>query len=770
MHSIVEQFIKTDDTLSDILKRDNSNNPTVLLIKEIRASFGLITESKMPLAEIDQIKKIYLKAEAFSNLNDEDDKHLLYLFYSAWALLSDEMGRGNDCKIIYDRSLNILKNPPPVLASILMRFKNATLDKSKIKKKTLQFVIKNFDSSPRFLLFFLIAILKYSQEGLGEEVLFYIDKFVSTKLNYEHQWHYTAFKLENKLELGSTDGCDEFIDKHQELLDKNYLASRRSFNRTAYHYKLLKGELTVDKIMDSDLSYTNKTLFLSNYYLINGEINKAIDAYTLEKLSVVIDTNSLFLSQTSIRLKLVNREPKSAESILNLKIKEYGNHFFDDFSRARIALLNGNEKRSESYFKLVYEECQKRNALVLIDLELEMALELEHGQVRKLMSSTFQKGNVPIKINAEKKVISEELLGVERIIGESKVIKQIKDQIKKIANINMPVLIMGETGVGKDVVATAIHETSENAKEPFLPINCGALLETLLLSELNGHEVGAFTGAIQNKKGIFESAGKGTAFLDEFGEISEIVQVALLRTLESGTIRPVGSSQTIPFHCRVIAATNKNLEELVAQKKFREDLFYRINSFVIIVPPLRERPEDILLLFDFFLKKHGKSLKENISTELLEALQEYDWPGNIRELKNETDKMCLMHLDKDFFSINEFYVLKEKFEKSVSVSTVKEMINAEEKENRISKKESYSLEEKIKTVLSKTNNSRSRKKILKEAFRKCSELTRQEIIGIMEISPATATNDLKALIAEDFIEKIQPTPAPRTHYFKIKNK
>ncbi|PCJ59509.1 MAG: hypothetical protein COA79_10710 [Planctomycetota bacterium] len=761
MHFVVDQFINTEMSLMDILNKDNSNNLTVKMIREMREIIGELIELRTTSEGNQKMMQVYLRAEAFSNSNNEEDHYLLYLFYFIWFAYAKELNRLEDCQIIYERSQEINCDPPPILSLKFIKSNHLNYNEAKWRDLKFDFIVKHFSSSPRFLLFFLIWISKFSSEGLGSRISAYVNRLVPSKKNYEYQWHYLIFRLSDDIELGSLDECSRLICELQAILDSGKMSIKRSFGSLKLQYKLLRGDLSAIEISECQLSSNYKVLLMTNMNLINGDLIGALGSYNLDDFSIAIGIDSLFLFSTSIRLKLSNSEPKSAESILNLKIKKYGDHFFDNFYKVRIALLNNDKERAEHFFRKVYFDCQKYNALGLLDIELEMSLELEHGQIRQLMSSTFHQDKSTVIVQESKKKIDKELKGIEKIIGKSQAIKQIKEQIKKMADINMPILIMGETGVGKDIVATVLHETSKNAKEPFLPINCGALLETLLLSELNGHEAGAFTGAVQDKKGIFEASGMGTVFLDEFGEMPELVQVALLRTLESGTVRPVGSAKTIPFHCRVVAATNKNLEDLVAQKKFREDLYYRINAFIIKIPSLRERPEDIPLLFEFFLEKHGKSVKKNVSDKLLSAIKEYQWPGNVRELKNETDKMCLMHLDKEIYTIDDLYVLKEKLEKKEVI------INEKIDKIQIGENDLRNLDEKIKSVKSKSRNSRSRKELLKEAFRKCDDLTRQEVIGILEISAATATNDLKLLIKEGFIEKIQPTSAPRTHYFKI---
>ena len=223
------------------------------------------------------------------------------------------------------------------------------------------------------------------------------------------------------------------------------------------------------------------------------------------------------------------------------------------------------------------------------------------------------------------------------MIGHSPKILKVYEAIKQVARTKATVLIEGESGTGKELVASAIHQISDRAKQPYITVNCAALSEGVLESELFGHEKGSFTGAIDKKIGRFEAANKGTIFLDEIGEINQTVQVKLLRVLEERVIERVGSNTPIDVDIRVIAATNKKLSEEIKEGKFREDLYYRLNVIKIEMPPLRERREDIPLLIDFMIKEYARKLNkdvEYIDEGVLDTLIKYKWPGNIRELQN----------------------------------------------------------------------------------------------------------------------------------------
>jgi two-component system, NtrC family, response regulator PilR len=230
---------------------------------------------------------------------------------------------------------------------------------------------------------------------------------------------------------------------------------------------------------------------------------------------------------------------------------------------------------------------------------------------------------------------------LDNIVGASPAMESLKQTIRTVASTQSTVLIYGESGTGKELVARAVHTCSPRAAEPFVSINCGAFPETLLESELFGYVKGAFTGANQNKRGLFEVADGGTIFLDEIGEMNLTMQVKLLRVLQERCVRPVGGSDEIAIDVRVIAATNRDLERQVAESTFREDLYYRLSVIPVTVPPLRERREDLPLLVSHFLKKYLPAARKNIvrvKPDSLAALANYDWPGNVRQLENTIER------------------------------------------------------------------------------------------------------------------------------------
>jgi len=265
--------------------------------------------------------------------------------------------------------------------------------------------------------------------------------------------------------------------------------------------------------------------------------------------------------------------------------------------------------------------------------------ELEMRIARSLKQQNLETENVALRQQLDSK------FGLKNIIGESPAMKEIFDVVQQVAPTRATVLVLGESGTGKELIAKALHQLSPRAQQPFVTVHCAALAPTLLESELFGHERGAFTGAHERRIGRFEQAQGGTLFLDEIGEIDATIQVKLLRFLGERTFERVGSNKTLTADLRLVAATNKNLEELVKAGKFREDLFFRLRVVEIELPPLRERVGDIPLLAQSFLrefaKENGKAVND-FTVDALEALMNFSWPGNVRELRTAVEHAVVL--------------------------------------------------------------------------------------------------------------------------------
>ncbi len=278
------------------------------------------------------------------------------------------------------------------------------------------------------------------------------------------------------------------------------------------------------------------------------------------------------------------------------------------------------------------------------------------------------------------------------IVGKSMVISVLKDQIKTAAKSNSRVLIMGESGVGKELVARNLHLLSSRAEKPFIEVNCAAIPNDLIESELFGHEKGSFTGAYENKKGKFELADKGTLFLDEIGDMSMKTQTKVLRTIETQEFQRVGSSKSMKINTRIISATNKNLKKEVEEGRFREDLYFRLNVIPIVVPPLRERKNDIHVLIDHFMKlisaEYGKPVK-HITSDAINKLKNHSWPGNVRELRNTVERFFIMR-QADVITHKDISIYEGSVIDYTAVETLKDARELFEKEYIIKRLNDYS--------------------------------------------------------------------------------
>jgi two-component system, NtrC family, response regulator HydG len=265
-------------------------------------------------------------------------------------------------------------------------------------------------------------------------------------------------------------------------------------------------------------------------------------------------------------------------------------------------------------------------------------------QLIKLVDKALERRDLIEQNKALKKQL-EDIRAKGQMIGSSPAYRRMLSLVEQIADSSATILIQGESGAGKELVARTIHERSGRRAGPFVAVNCAALPETLLESELFGYEKGAFTGAVGRKEGRFELAGGGTLFLDEVGDLSLVTQPKILRVLQEGEFERLGGTRTIQVDVRIVAATNQDLAEMVKDKRFREDLYYRLNVITVRVPPLRERHEDVRLLAQHYLRvyaaKNGRKL-EGFSNEALERLESYKWPGNVRELENLIERMVLL--------------------------------------------------------------------------------------------------------------------------------
>ncbi len=358
---------------------------------------------------------------------------------------------------------------------------------------------------------------------------------------------------------------------------------------------------------------------------------------------LIVDDDAIMLELLEANLEEAGFRVSTAKNLTEFRQKTHERTF--DF--VLLDLFLNDESGVEAIPFLVRESPYTKVIMMSANGTVELAVDaLEKGassfiakskDPKELVNALLEKLGAS-KGKAKRKEIDGASLG---IIGGSAPIKQVFDRIHQVKDVDSTVLINGESGTGKELVARAIHQSSARANERFEAVNCGAIAENLLESELFGHKRGAFTDAKMDRKGLFEVCDGGTLFLDEIGEMPLNLQVKLLRVLQEREVMPVGSSTTIKVNTRVVAATNKNLADEVKKGNFRTDLYYRLNVLQILLPPLRERTEDIPLLLRFFLERFNNRFSKSVqppSKELESRLVSYPWPGNIRELQNAVER------------------------------------------------------------------------------------------------------------------------------------
>jgi len=458
------------------------------------------------------------------------------------------------------------------------------------------------------------------------------------------------------------------------------------------------------------------------------------------------------LSFNLLRAELACGNSDSARHLLELRRRRGNRHFLDDLFVARADMLDGRRGRAAQGMATVARACRRLGAAMRLDFELRAACELKIADV---LSAFADQGVEVVEREPASQAagdgiaIGAETRGTARLAGRSPQIAAIRDSIKQVAGLDVPVLITGETGTGKELVAKAIHECGTRAMHPFIAVNCGAISESLLESELFGHSKGAFSGADRNRRGVFEEAGSGTLFLDEIGDVSPRLQSALLRVLEDGNMRPVGSSRERKSRCRVLAATNSNLEHAVARGSFRKDLYYRLRRLEIHLPPLRERSGDAAYLFEHFLaagRADGRSPR--LSSGLRQMMNSYSWPGNVRELRNDAERVAILNSDKDRYDLEDW--------------------SPAEPSPRLEPLGPASLQGTPQMPAPKQPPFR-RRDTLRDLFAQHGKMNLTEAARLLGVSRPTVGKDLRVLIDEGLVEKVMPNRSPRSHYFRLKD-
>lgn len=422
----------------------------------------------------------------------------------------------------------------------------------------------------------------------------------------------------------------------------------------------------------------------------------------------------------------------------------------------RLYLLEGNREKASQCFKTVLANNSPETIRELFRTAYEIsagdlaAIAMDSSSAPKKGSSSPKEAPPPPSTKSGSTFSSS----ANFFVGESLAAQNIRNQIEKFASLDTAVLITGETGSGKEVVARLLHQQGSHASEPFIAVNCGAMTDNLIESELFGHVKGSFTGAASDRQGLFLAAGKGTIFLDEITSMSSQLQAALLRVLEDRQIRPVGSNKSLSIHARVIAATNEPLDEAVAQKRFRMDLYFRLARLHIVIPPLRERLEDLPVLVKHILKKLYLDMKISVGDDLMEALKQYNWPGNVRELHNEIERIAFMTGDSQILTASSFGLDRQRrpifASPSPTTSTFSPLTLPPPSRPKERDGHTYRV---------------GRLQQIRELFNHHEKVTRAQVIELLQCSANTATRDLKTLEKEKWIRRVCTSKHMNTSYF-----
>lgn len=625
----------------------------------------------------------------------------------------------------------------PIDIEAVIHFKNSDFKKQLENfEKCMQLLKNRLGKFKVYLGAYLIQISTIHNRELFEKNLSYL----KTLGEDDHTTQYINFLNMLKSVEDANFGIIEALAK-QIKTNKSFLF----LNADITYCEKIARVITHNDIRNLDENNEQNWETISLYNLFN---NKCIEAlhWARKYADVNLDYTSKtrFLSYSLIRAELAYGNVNAAEYSLNKRKEIENTSIFDVFFWFRIHNIKKDKKLAQEYYNIFCDKVEKENLEVRFDLELKLSPEISFTTIREYSENRkirISKKNIPLQDLAHNKHPAD------LIIGKSPLIIQVKALIKKFAEVESSVLIYGETGTGKELIAKALWQSGPYKDKPFIAINCGAISEHLLQSELFGHNKGAFTGAFNDHKGIFEAAEDGIVFMDEIGEINMNMQINLLRTLEAREFRPVGSNTTKKLNCKIIAATNQKIETLVKNGTFREDLQYRLEKLIIEVPPLRDRPSDIPELIEYFLNEINPNLpKIYFDKQTLSHLSSLPWKGNIRELRNEMERIRLFYSDKNKLTINE---ISDKYKnQTLDIIKFKPEISQEQ------------LPLNVNAKFRKLEN-------LKMLFQKYHELSRTDVANLLDISSNTASNYLNSLVENGYIIKSYPTKSKSTFIYKI---
>ena len=825
-NAIVDRYVTTDIPLPTLLQEPGE--PRTMLVQALLHLYDCLEGKRLAKDAVAMAQTVPLTGW---------DPELLILFLSSWAELSCRIGRPSIAQALIHRARALFAestHPEVIAATMLVEsiLADTTGNKTKCERILKDILNTIAPHSARRRLYVWELALFMSLQGRGMEA--------RSEMN-ELAWQSNdRFKVSRLLIVQFTDAIEtgRLQEASQFMSDlKTSLHSPKDMGRIpfrAYQDLLalmhLKPDATLTPLPELDRQELKWVAVV--HALLRKDSEEALRVARVEanRLLGSIFTSG-FDSFNLIRAELAAGNGESALRLIKMRQGRGNRHYLDNFFIARAQRLMANRNRAVEHFAELLQAIESHRAKGRLDFELRLACELAQGDIVDLTRAA-EKRVQRLKTQAEKTdptgastpapagaagaepapvpgIDAEELddamrLGVNIIRGKSALVADMRDAVVRFADLDAPVLVTGETGTGKELVARALHLVSKRRNNPFTVVNCGAITETLLESELFGHERGAFTGAERANKGLFEATADGTILLDEIGDISPRLQGSLLRVMETGEIRAVGSTKTRKIACRIVLATNADLDKLAEEGHFRRDLIFRLQRLGIHVPPLRDRRDDILPLVRYFLDLGRRiGVHATMTNDLREALRAYDWPGNIRELRNVIERMRLMHSDKLAYDFEDLDLRFQSVRARMQADSPPPALSPPSPTSQIPHPASLSSsphpasqiphppippkqfprsagmrpppprsadgslnDDQVDLMMKKGRSPLRRLDRLRTLFTRYGKLTRKEAMEILGISPNTATKDLQALCAEGFIRSVEPSQSTRSRFFE----
>lgn len=760
MNQVISELVRTGKPLRLILQDQEQQTDLIAATAQL-----------LDAAEGRQATKAALLSARNVDTRREDPL-LCILFLCAWADAMhlrtgppDDSSDGSRALIHRARGLVMATSPPELVAYIDQTESHLTASHGNLEKQEgllRAALAKLGSSSPRRVQVILDLALHLARTGRLVEIEEDLSALPQTTMHEHDRQTLGVARLIDHTEAGRIEEIGAMNGAHSLSPPSPHLDSElRRYVLLADLMRMTLGAntATVEPISESDLPDWALTIRC----LGDGTVRQALRwARVCETRHPESSVQPGCIAYNLIRAELAEGNGEAARRLMAIRHRCGNRLDLDPLFLARAHLLAGELDEASRLLHEAREATEARQALGRFYFEVALAMEIPRHVLLKVMAHAPQLIAPPPShgtVAEETSSTAEEqpATDIHRLQGTSPAITTIRDLVSRFADIEVPVLITGETGTGKEVVARAIHESSSRADQPFLAINCGAISESLLESELFGHEKGAFSGAAVAHRGLFEEAGNGTLLLDEIGEISPRLQVALLRVLETGEIRPVGSATSRPTQCRILASTNAELAELAEGGQFRNDLLFRLRRLTIHMPPLRDRSDDILLLAHHFLDE-GRSpgVHAIMSKDLSVHLLHHPWPGNVRELRNSIERMRLMNSDKTEYDLPDVSV-----DQTVPMLPTSDSPVTPER-STIGPQPQEGLHQRGAPL-----GRLRRHQLLKRLFQENKLLTRSEVIQMLHVSPNTATMDIRELCEQGFVTRIQPTASPRSVYFVL---